>query len=197
MVSTLRCQKCGSTGHWPSSCQYNRHGMKLDRPPPPSLNKRSRNKNTDEGCDDDIIEIKVEPKPTRRGVYVIQYGDNQIFVGRSLDIDARIIQHQNGEGAHCIQNWDLAREIPTLTDPIHNDLESWERNETLLRMTQFGINKVRGWMFQNKILTTPERTEAFNQICEKFDSCRRCGKTEHHTHRCTVQGSFAWWMESV
>jgi hypothetical protein len=160
---------------------------------PYPANKRTRHQDED----DDIIEIKIEPRPTRRGIYVIQYGDNQIFIGRSQDIDARIIQHQNGDGAHCIQNWDTAKEIPPLTDPILSDLESWERNETLLRMTMVGISRVRGWMFQNKILTTPEKTEAFNQICEKFDSCRRCGKTEHHTHRCTVHGSFAWWMESV
>ena len=192
MISTLKCQKCDQYGHWPSSCQYNRHGIRLS-PSPYPVNKRARHQDND----NDVIEIKVEPKPTRRGIYVIQYGDNQIFIGRSQDIDARITQHQNGDGAHCIQNWETAREIPPLTDPILHDLESWERNETLLRMTQVGISRVRGWMFQNKILTTPEKMEAFNQICEKFDSCRRCGKTEHHTHRCNLHGAFAWWMESV
>lgn len=190
MTSTFECHKCRHSGHWPSSCQYNRPSVKLQA----QKNKRARH-NTIDLTGDDAVEVKIEPATTRKGIYVIQHGFNQIYVGRSLDIDASIIQHQNySDGARFIQNWDTAKEVGVLTEPIHCDLESWERNETLLRMSQVGIDNVRGWMFQNRVLTTPERTEAFNQICEKFDTCRRCGRTDHHTYRCTYLGSFAAWM---
>ena len=102
----------------------------------------------------------------RSGVYVIKHSNGMIYVGKSNDIDQRIAQHEHSKG--------FLVELPTITEPLHNDHESWERNETLAQMNKHGIEKVRGWMYTTKILTKSNVKSIQEQLCEKFDLCRVC-----------------------
>ena len=99
-----------------------------------------------------------------------------IYVGKSNDIDQRIAQHEHSKG--------FLVELPTITEPLHNDHESWERNETLAQMNKHGIEKVRGWMYTTKILTKSNVKSIQEQLCEKFDLCRVCGLPGHFASDC-------------
>jgi hypothetical protein len=71
-------------------------------------------------------------------------------------------------------------------------MESWERNEVLARMHEFGIDNVRGWMFTYKNMPIDQKVSAFDQICEKFDFCRRCGRNSHFIRDCCSLSTDLW-----
>lgn len=119
----------------------------------------------------------VESHRKRVGVYVLQWPDGNIYVGKSQDIDTRIQQHTREKGAR-------PQELPTMTPAILNDLESWERNETLEQMRRHGVEKVRGWMYTSVNLSQDQIDSIDSQLAEKYDLCRVCGQMGHFASRC-------------
>ena len=71
-------------------------------------------------------------------------------------------------------------------------MESWERNEVLTRMYEFGIENVRGWMYTLKTMPIEQKVSAFDQICEKFDFCRKCGRNGHFIRDCQSMSTDLW-----
>ena len=127
------------------------------------------------------------------GVYVLQQG-TKYYVGKSADIAKRIKEHKRG--TTCCRFTARCKRIRPLTSPVmmgeDDDWESWERNETLTRMYEFGIDNVRGWMFSTFCMSAPDQDTAFRQVCEKFDLCRRCGRAAHFASDCTATRRTVW-----
>ena len=120
-----------------------------------------------------------------RGIYVLELQGGKIYVGKSNNITARIQEHKDGRGCefacHVVQ-----RLVPHIE--YTDDFESWERAETLFWMSVKGVDKVRGWLYTMTHLTKEQRKHAFEQICERYDLCRRCGKAGHFISECTEKG---------
>ena len=108
--------------------------------------------------------------PEDAGVYVLELREGRFYVGKSTAIAARLRQHAEGTGATCARGF--VRRVAPVTPRI-DDLEAWERAETLTRMHAHGISKVRGWMYTAPSLGPALRDHAFQQVCEKLDLCRR------------------------
>jgi hypothetical protein len=123
------------------------------------------------------------------GVYVLQRPDGGFYVGKSCNIQERLRQHREGTGAACAKG--KCRRVPPLT-PACDDLEAWERSEVLARMYRHGVANVRGWMFTTQELGEAEAEQAFRQVCEKFDLCRRCGRRGHFAADCRAHGRPEW-----
>ncbi len=68
--------------------------------------------------------------------------------------------------------------------PRLEDHESWERNETLERMSIHGVEKVRGWMYTTQNLSQDTIENIDSQLCEKYDLCRSCGEKGHFVSAC-------------
>ena len=115
------------------------------------------------------------------GVYALVTSRGRHYVGKSEDIDGRV--DMRGESF---------TRVPLLTRGFVYDLESWERNETLTRMLRYGISSVRGWIFVTRTLSESQWVSAFNQVCERFDLCRTCGRDTHFADAC-FSGSMASW----
>jgi hypothetical protein len=130
---------------------------------------------------------------SRAGVYVLKTATGLYYVGKSNDIDARILDHRRGLGAACLAGTGGFEVISSLlTSGSAADLESWERHETLQRMKTHGIENVRGWMFTATVLSDDDRCDAFRQICEKYDLCRRCGRNSHFSDQCFASSAVPW-----
>jgi hypothetical protein len=71
-------------------------------------------------------------------------------------------------------------------------MESWERDEVLTRMHEYGIDNVRGWMYTLKTIPIEQKVSAFDQICEKFDFCRKCGRNSHFIRDCHSMSTDLW-----
>lgn len=156
---TSNCFRCGRNGHWDFECFARRH---MEGNTPVSAH------------DDQVV---------RRGVYVLEYPNGNMYVGKSNNIDERIRQHV-GQGVSCTIGWGRPREIPTITPRLDQDHESWERNETLERMQLYGIERVRGWMYTTSMITEEEEESIQSQLCEKYDLCRFCGRKGHFASAC-------------
>jgi hypothetical protein len=129
-----------------------------------------------------------------KGIYVLQL-DNRptpfFYVGKATNIALRIQQHQDGTGAFCITGKPFTRVDP-VTKGSTDDMESWERNEVLTRMFEFGIDNVRGWMYTLKTMPEEQKISAFDQVCEKFDRCRKCGRGTHFVRDCQALSADLW-----
>ena len=74
-----------------------------------------------------------------------------------------------------------------------NDLGSWEKNEVLTRMFIGGFDRVRGWKYNSKgPLSMGKKRSARDEIMEKFDLCRRCGRDGHFASRCFARSPASW-----
>lgn len=123
------------------------------------------------------------------GVYVLERPDGVFYVGKSGNIQERLRQHREGTGAACAKG--KCRRVPPMT-PACDDLEAWERSEVLARMYKHGVRNVRGWMFTSEEFGEGEAEQAFRQVCEKFDLCRRCGRRGHFVADCRAHGRPEW-----
>ena len=172
------CFRCGRTGHFVGSCYAKTHldGTRLPRGRLSDANPSPPPK---------------KPRPTP-GVYALQDSSGRIYVGKSNNKTQRIKQHQDGQGTSFLTP--PLTELTLQTLPIPNDLESWERNETLTQMYLKGIDQVRGWMFASASLSPIQKRQAYNQVCEKFDLCRKCGRHTNFANECKAR-SMAYWAE--
>ena len=126
------------------------------------------------------------------GVYALQDGAGRVYVGKSQHVTQRVQAHRAGDGTRFL---DASSSAPLRVRPhgTPEDLETWERNETLAQMHAHGVDNVRGWIFTGATLTPPERASAVAQVCERFDLCRRCGRGGHFATACYARSPAAWW----
>ena len=184
----MTCFRCGRRGHWISNCYASTdvHGAPID-----------------DDCDDDSDEEsdheqqrnprKRELERTTAGVYALVTSRGMQYVGKSDNVNDRINMHRQGNGARCLEgSGGNFTKVPLLTQGQSHDLESWERDETLTRMLRHGIDNVRGWMFVSKTLSEEQRESAFNQVCERFDLCRKCGRNSHFASACFAKSRAHW-----
>lgn len=130
---------------------------------------------------------------SEEGVYVLRFTDGSkplFYVGKSSNIQMRIQQHTQGQGAACTTGREFTR-VPCLA-PDMTDMESWERSEVLERMHQFGMDSVRGWKFTLRTMPLAQRVSAFDDVCERFDLCRRCGRGSHFIRECEALTTDRW-----
>jgi hypothetical protein len=196
-ASHMSCFRCGRRGHWVSNCYASTdvRGAPIDE--------------DDDDCDDDSDEESESDRETKHaqprfakkrkleqptaGVYALVTSRGMQYVGKSDDVNGRINVHRQGNGARCLEgSGGNFTKVPLLTHGQSHDLESWERDETLTRMLRHGIDNVRGWMFVSKTLSEEQRESAFNQVCERFDLCRKCGRNSHFASACFAKSKAQW-----
>ena len=171
LYTRLTCARCGRNGHETWECYAATH------------------------MDGSALKGWETPGKRRRyvgnsGVYVLRDQEGRMYVGKSGNIQQRVEQHLAGEGTQFLSGG--IKRLPPYQSGSAEDLESWERNETLARMYRHGINRVRGWMFTSTSLSKEQEEEAFRQICEKYDLCRRCGRNSHFAEKCFANGRAEW-----
>ena len=130
------------------------------------------------------------------GVYVLKLTNGKYYVGQSRNIRSRIERHRAGMGS-AVASDPLAVQIPCITPRPHpEDLEAWERTETLELMHQHGIDRVRGWIYNTYNLTPQLKAHANQQICSRKNLCHKCANPGHFSSQCTGQQAKAVFGES-
>ena len=128
---------------------------------------------------------------TRRGVYVLELNSGCFYVGSSEDIDSRVAQHRETV---------FRGRVFTVHHPMtqHNqNIRVWERDETIRRMMEHGIDRVRGWEFLEDELSSNHLHMIKTLFLGDYDLCRRCGWRGHYDSNCTTDQSCraAWLCE--
>lgn len=130
------------------------------------------------------------------GVYVLKFQDQanpEYYVGKSKAIHQRLALHTSGLGAACVKGRAFTRVPPVVSGgDSGGDMENWERSEVLELMFRYGINAVRGWKYTLKTMSLEQRLAAFDDVCERFDLCRRCGRRDHFVRDCRVLTTDRW-----
>ena len=126
-----------------------------------------------------------------RGVYCLELNNGKYYIGKSEDIDSRIGNHEKGRGSAWTKLHGVVKEIPTIT-PHMDDLESWERCETIEMALRYGIENVRGHIWTRITLHRTEIVSFEAQACERMDLCRKCGRDGHMIMSCRAKGRASW-----
>jgi predicted GIY-YIG superfamily endonuclease len=176
------CFKCGRYGHWANECY-----AKTSVFPRGGYKKRKAEEENDDG--------KAGGYKKRRddeaGIYSIQDSTGKVYVGKSMNVKKRVGEHMQGLGTSFLCSGEITP-IKTITSGSKEDLESWERSETLAQMYRKGIKNVRGWMYTSHSLSEQQIHDAFGQVCEKFDLCRKCGRNSHFVDKCFAKTKAEW-----
>ena len=161
-----RCFRCNRYGHYANDCfaKTTFSGKRLHD-------------------DDDVYPSK--NSKARSGVYVLEFPCGMRYVGKSNDIDTRIGQHRRKEVAATSYMRGTPREVQLLSPhALHQDHESWERNEFLAQAQAVGAENVRGWKYTAPTMTEDDVDSIASELCEKYDCCRVCGKKGHFARDC-------------
>ena len=129
----------------------------------------------------------------QRGIYVLQLEGDRIYVGKSMsNVTARVLEHFTTGGSAWTKKYQPLVQIDPITNATE-DLESWERAETLERMWQHGIDNVRGWGYTSTDgISEFERESIFRQLIERKDLCRKCGREGHMMAQCAYRDVAPW-----
>lgn len=126
--------------------------------------------------------IEDDPEPIM-GVYVLKLSGGNYYVGKSGDVEKRVGSHMSGKGSAWTKKHEIVEECEPMTQPM-DDLDSWERAETLDMAKQYGIEKVRGYKWTRVVLPLNEEKDFVINIRERNDLCRKCGSSNHMIARC-------------
>ena len=131
----------------------------------------------------------------RHGVYVLEHNSGCFYVGSSNDIDNRVAQHRNNPVVNN-RHGGIFRVHQPMAPPNPN-LRSWERDETIRRMMEHGIDRIRGWEFTEDILSLDNLHMIRTLFFGDFDLCRRCGFRGHYQGQCNTDPDrrAAWFCE--
>jgi hypothetical protein len=141
-----------------------------------------------------LNQVPAKDAPKLSKIYVLKFADGAtpaFYVGKSKDVEERLQQHAAGQGAACTTGRQFTRVEPT-TIGSAADLEAWERAEVLARMHEFGIGAVRGWKFTMRFMPLSQRLAAFDDVCERLDLCRECGRGTHFVEACEAVTTDRW-----
>ena len=123
-------------------------------------------------------------------VYVLRLQKNRYYVGRTTDVNRRFQEHKKGGAKSAV--W--TREYkPIGTGPMavfKSERKYDEHMYTLLFMSRFGINNVRGSVYSQLVLPTTTMSLIRDLLSSVDDLCYVCGSAEHMATDCTMDKTF-------
>jgi hypothetical protein len=112
---------------------------------------------------------------SKLSIYTLQLEDGKYYVGRSYNVPKRINQHYNGEGSVWTKKYKPIRLYEIFLDKTKFDEDKY----TLMYMSIFGIENVRGGSFCSVELGGADKYIIKRMICTATDKCVKC---EQHGH---------------
>lgn len=113
-------------------------------------------------------------------LYVLQLEQNKYYVGRTNDIDKRLVEHAAGKGAE----WTVLYKVVKVVEIIKDCKPQDEDAMTITYMKKYGIENVRGGTFCSIILNNETLKLLTKMINTQESGCYKCGEKGHYANEC-------------
>lgn len=119
-------------------------------------------------------------------VYILELEHNKVYVGKSVNISRRLLQHRagKGEGAAFTKLFKPTGKFLPRLGTVSGSGEAAERDETLRYMFLRGVANVRGWKYTQTHMNNVSLRNAEMEIRACLDLCWRCGRKGHMLKQC-------------
>lgn len=139
---------------------------------------------------------KIGTPPNGPGVYVIQLDNGKYYVGQAANVRKRVEEHRSTQrsAAFVDANFKKGNNIVYLEPQTYfpNDLQHWEKQETLLAMLKFKFENVRGGPWCQTRLTYRNLCFITDELVHQMSVCHKCGKKGHIGQYCKEPTKMAW-----
>ena len=113
-------------------------------------------------------------------IYVLKLEDNKYYVGKTSDIERRMINHVDGVAS----SWTKKYKPLGIVEILHN-MDAYDEDKyTLIYMDKYGINNVRGGVYVTEELNKYEILAIKKKLWSANDKCMRCGRNSHFIKNC-------------
>ena len=116
-----------------------------------------------------------------QNIYVIACENNKFYVGRThKNVDERFEEHLNGNGSWFTKKYKPIEIIETISDCYPTD----ELSITIKYMSEYGIENVRGGMFNTYFLSDLQKAFIKDEIIHSENRCSKCSERNHFIKDC-------------
>ena len=127
-------------------------------------------------------EVKTEKKEEieKTYIYILELQDNKWYVGKTQNIEARILAHQEGKGSCWTSRYSVIRLAETIVtrDPFDED------KYVKKYMAEYGIENVRGGSYSQINLDASQVDSLRRELKSASNLCYGCGKGGHYVKEC-------------
>lgn len=113
-------------------------------------------------------------------IYTLELVNGKYYVGKSKNIQNRILQHFSDNGSSWTKSYKPVKVISQIPSTDSFDEEKY----TLIAMDKYGIDNVRGGSYCKLVLSKHEIEKAQQIIYSICDKCYRCGEQKHTASEC-------------
>lgn len=113
-------------------------------------------------------------------IYVLRLTDNKFYIGKSSDVERRVQQHIDGEGAGWTRKYPPVELCDLYDEMSHFD----EDRITKEYMSKYGIENVRGGSYVTDVLDPFQIELLQKEIWAAKDCCTNCGRRGHIAKNC-------------
>jgi hypothetical protein len=113
-------------------------------------------------------------------IYILQLEHNKYYVGKTKNINKRILNHFANNGSEWTKKYKPIEIIDTFKS---NDIFDEEKH-TLLNMDKYGIDNVRGGSYSKIELSELEKDKIKQILNSINDRCYKCNTKGHFTNEC-------------
>lgn len=113
-------------------------------------------------------------------IYALKLEKGKYYIGKATNLDKRINQHFNNQGSFWTKKYPPIKVIEIFKDCSHFDEDKY----TIMYMSIYGIDNVRGGSFCSINLQGAERYILHRMICNSTNKCFKCLKHGHYYLNC-------------